>query len=79
MCFRINNDLLLWEPLAPAPLGNPEGYSMAGPGGGWGLDLATHLMQQQQQQQQGHQQSGQPDKFVMCKSGIQYGKKLCIF
>ena len=38
-----------------------ESYIYAG-GPGWGLDLATQL------------QSTAGEKFIMCKSGVQYGK-----
>lgn len=56
---RINNDLLLWEPLAPAPLSQPEPQQLAPP---WGLDMATQLLHP----------GVASDKFLMCKSGIQY-------
>ena len=60
---RINNDLLLWEPLAPAPLDPQEQFGLP-MGHVYGLDLASQLLHQDTRQ----------DRFVMCKSGIQYGK-----
>lgn len=61
-CTRLNNDLLMWEPLAPIPTDTHEAYSM--PSSAWDLNLAAHLMQ--------HHDG--PDSFSMCKSGVQYGK-----
>ena len=54
---RINNDLLLWEPLAPAPLTTQDGIN-AGLGTGiWNLDIAAQMLQQE----------GISDKFLLCR------------
>ena len=58
---RLNNDLLMWEPLAPIPTDTHEAYSM--PSSGWDLNMATQLM---------HHGTAS-NTFSMCKSGVQYG------
>ena len=59
---RLNNDLLMWEPLAPIPTDTHEAYSM--PSSAWHLNLATQLMEH----------GTDSNTFSTCKSGVQYGK-----
>ncbi|CAH1792670.1 unnamed protein product [Owenia fusiformis] len=57
---RINNDLLMWEALAPSPLTSQGSNMHMQPP--WGLDLATQLMSQ----------DAHRDRFIMCRSALQY-------
>ncbi|XP_074651009.1 autophagy-related protein 2 homolog B-like [Tubulanus polymorphus] len=57
---RINSDLLLWEPQAPAPIDPQEQFAYSLPP--YSVDLATQLMQP----------DALDERFIMCKSGIQY-------
>ena len=66
---RVLNDLVIWEPVAPAPLHTQDPYSLA-PSVGMGLDLASQMMQQQSQQQL--------EMFSLCKSSLQYGRSMSI-
>ena len=59
---RVLNDLVLWEPTAPAPLDVTEGYSL-GKGQGWSLNTVSPFVQNQH-----------IEMFSLCKSGIQYGE-----
>ncbi|XP_066279882.1 autophagy-related protein 2 homolog B-like isoform X2 [Branchiostoma lanceolatum] len=55
---RINNDLCLWAPAAPSPVNPSDQYSLQGQ---VGLDLASQFMQ-----------GAGKDRFIMCKSALQY-------
>jgi hypothetical protein len=57
------NDLVLWEPVAPAPLDVNEPYSLSNRGPGWSIDTLAPFMEHQS-----------PELFSVCKSGIQYGE-----
>lgn len=46
-CFRLLNDLLLWEPAAPIPMDTQEPHTF-GYGGGWSPEFVPQMMQQGQ-------------------------------
>ena len=61
---RLNNDLLMWESLAPAPIdtGVHDPYTSVTTAA-WDLNLASHFMQP----------NTTGNTFSMCKSAIHYG------
>ena len=63
------DDLVLWEPLAPAPLDTQDPYSCYASGPGWSPQLVQQLMQQEQMMA-----GREPEAFSMCKSGIKEGE-----
>jgi autophagy-related protein 2 len=60
---RLLNDLVLWEPTAPAPLDTLEPHSFI-PGPTWSTQLVAQLMHQRH--------TATTDTFMACKSTVQY-------
>ena len=64
--YRLLNDLVLWEPMAPRPIDTQETNSFM-PGSAWSPHLVAQLMNQ----------GPVSENFAACKSGVQYGMCLC--